>query len=65
MPSDYLAALGDPVPAEVLAECGVPTVGALAFTARSQRLLLRQIATPRKSSRRPSLSGTRRRTSKS
>ena len=44
MPSDYLAALGDPVPAEVLAECGVLTAGALAFAAMRQRLLLRQIA---------------------
>ena len=44
MPSDYLAALGEPVPAEVLAECGALTADALAFTAMSQRLLLRQIA---------------------
>jgi len=44
LPSDYLAALGEPVPAEVLAECGVLTAGALAFAAMSQRLLLRQIA---------------------
>jgi alkylation response protein AidB-like acyl-CoA dehydrogenase len=44
LPADYLAALGDPVPAEVLAECGVLTADALAFAALSQRLLLRQIA---------------------
>jgi len=44
MPADYLAALGDPVPAEVLAECGVLTAGALAFAAMRQRLLLRQLA---------------------
>jgi 3-oxochol-4-en-24-oyl-CoA dehydrogenase len=44
LPSDCLAALGDPVPAETLAECGVLTSDALAFTAMSQRLLLRQIA---------------------
>jgi alkylation response protein AidB-like acyl-CoA dehydrogenase len=44
MPSDFLAGLGDPVPAEVLAECGALTADALAFTAMSQRLLLRQIA---------------------
>jgi 3-oxochol-4-en-24-oyl-CoA dehydrogenase len=44
MPSDYLAALGDTVPAEVLAECGVLTADALAFAAMRQRLLLRQIA---------------------
>jgi len=44
LPADYLAALGDPVPAEVLAECGAITAGALAFAAMIQRLLLRQIA---------------------
>ena len=44
MPSDYLPALGEPVSADVLAECGVLTAGTLAFTAMSQRLLLRQIA---------------------
>jgi 3-oxochol-4-en-24-oyl-CoA dehydrogenase len=44
MPSDYLAALGEPVPADVLAECGVLTADTLAFAAMSQRLLLRQIA---------------------
>jgi alkylation response protein AidB-like acyl-CoA dehydrogenase len=43
MPSDHLTPL-DPVPDEVLAECGVLTADALAFTAMSQRLLLRQIA---------------------
>jgi alkylation response protein AidB-like acyl-CoA dehydrogenase len=44
LPADYLAALSDPAPAEALAECGVLTADALAFTALSQRLLLRQIA---------------------
>ena len=43
MPSDHLAPL-DPVPDEVLAECGALTADALAFAAMSQRLLLRQIA---------------------
>ena len=44
---DYLAALaaaGEPVSADVLAECGVLTADALAFAAMTQRLLLRQIA---------------------
>jgi len=45
MPSGYLPAAGeDPVPAEVLAECGMLTADALAFAAMRQRLLLRQIA---------------------
>jgi 3-oxochol-4-en-24-oyl-CoA dehydrogenase len=45
MPSRYLPAAGeDPVPAEVLAECGMLTADALAFAALRQRLLLRQIA---------------------
>jgi alkylation response protein AidB-like acyl-CoA dehydrogenase len=48
MPSDYLPAPlapgADPVPAEVLAECGALTADALAFAAMRQRLLLRQIA---------------------
>jgi alkylation response protein AidB-like acyl-CoA dehydrogenase len=44
LPSARLAGLGDPVPAEVLAEAGALTASALAFTAMSQRLLLRQIA---------------------
>ena len=44
LPSAQLAGLGDPVPAEVLAEAGALTASALAFTAMSQRLLLRQIA---------------------
>jgi alkylation response protein AidB-like acyl-CoA dehydrogenase len=47
-PLDYLAALGDQVPPETLAqlttECGAITADLLAFTAMSQRLLLRQIA---------------------
>jgi alkylation response protein AidB-like acyl-CoA dehydrogenase len=43
MPSDHLGPLGEQVPDEVLAECGVLTAGALAFAAMSQRLLLRQI----------------------
>jgi alkylation response protein AidB-like acyl-CoA dehydrogenase len=41
--TDHLAALGDPVPDEVLAEAGAVTAGTLAFSAMSQRLLLRQI----------------------
>jgi alkylation response protein AidB-like acyl-CoA dehydrogenase len=41
MPTDYLC---DPVPAEVLAECGAVTARVVAFAAMSQRLLLRQIA---------------------
>ena len=45
---DYLAALGDQVPPEVLGqaltECGAITAGLLAFTAMSQRLLLRRLA---------------------
>jgi alkylation response protein AidB-like acyl-CoA dehydrogenase len=57
MPADYLPGAGsgagagagarasaDPVPAEVLAECGALTADALAFAALRQRLLLRQIA---------------------
>jgi alkylation response protein AidB-like acyl-CoA dehydrogenase len=44
LPSARLAGLGDPVTAEVLAEAGALTASALAFTALSQRLLLRQIA---------------------
>jgi len=44
MPSDSLPGLGDPVPAEVLAECGALTADALAFAALSRRLLLRQMA---------------------
>jgi alkylation response protein AidB-like acyl-CoA dehydrogenase len=47
IPSASLAALdndGGPVPAEVLAECGVLTADTLAFAALRQRLLLRQIA---------------------
>jgi 3-oxochol-4-en-24-oyl-CoA dehydrogenase len=43
LPTDYLPAAGV-VPAEVLAECGALTAGALAFAALRQRLLLRQIA---------------------
>jgi alkylation response protein AidB-like acyl-CoA dehydrogenase len=47
-PMDYLAALGDQVPPEVLTqamtECGAITADLLAFAAMSQRLLLRQIA---------------------
>ena len=44
LPSAQLAGLGHPVPAEVLAEAGALTANALAFTAMSQRLLLRQIS---------------------
>jgi alkylation response protein AidB-like acyl-CoA dehydrogenase len=47
-PMDYVTALGDHVPPEALAqamtECGAITADLLAFTAMSQRLLLRQIA---------------------
>ena len=48
-PSDYLPApdpalAADPVPAEVVAECGALTADALAFAALRQRLLLRQLA---------------------
>jgi alkylation response protein AidB-like acyl-CoA dehydrogenase len=47
-PVDYLAALGDRLPpdalAQALTECGAITADLLAFTAMSQRLLLRQIA---------------------
>ena len=44
LPTDHLAALGDPVPDEVLAEAGAVTAGTVAFAAMRQRLLLRQIA---------------------
>jgi alkylation response protein AidB-like acyl-CoA dehydrogenase len=44
LPTDQLAALGGPVPDEVLAEAGAVTAGTLAFAAMRQRLLLRQIA---------------------
>jgi 3-oxochol-4-en-24-oyl-CoA dehydrogenase len=44
LPSAYLADLADPVPAEVVAEAGALTADVLAFTAMTQRLLLRQIA---------------------
>jgi len=44
LPSGYLAGLAGPIPAEVLAEAGALTADVLAFTAMSQRLLLRQIA---------------------
>jgi alkylation response protein AidB-like acyl-CoA dehydrogenase len=44
LPSGYLAGLRGPVPAEVLAQAGALTANALAFTAMSQRLLLRQLA---------------------
>ena len=43
-PADYLRPLGEPAPAEAEAECGVIIADMLAFTAMSQRLLLRQIA---------------------
>ena len=43
LPTDHLAALGDAVPDEVLAEAGAVTAGTLAFAAMRQRLLLRQI----------------------
>ncbi len=47
-PMDYLDTLGDQAPPEALAhamtECGAITADLLAFTAMSQRLLLRQIA---------------------
>ena len=47
-PVDYLPALGDQASPEALAqmmtECGAITADLLAFTAMSQRLLLRQIA---------------------
>ena len=44
LPSAFLADLPAPVPEEVLAEAGALTARVLAFTAMSQRLLLRQIS---------------------
>ena len=43
-PADYLADLGEAVPGQAAAECGVITADMLAFAAMSQRLLLRQLS---------------------